>query len=214
MSDEPKKNVIAAFTEEQVERLTGISVRQLRNWDRAKFFTPSMAYDDRSQPLSRLYSFRDVVSLKILNALRNELNVSLQHLRQVKERLAHLGDDMWSKTTLYVLNKKVAFENPETRAKEEVVSGQGILQIPLEVVTGDMRRAVDELRKRDQELVGQIEKKKGVANNKPVIAGTRIPVSTIKAFAAEGYSVAQIREEYPTLTEADIIAAINHKDAA
>ena len=214
MSNEPTKNVIAAFTEDQVEKLTGISVRQLRNWDRAKFFAPSMAYEDRSQPLSRLYSFRDVVSLKILNALRNELNVPLQHLRQVKEKLAHLGDDMWSKTTLYVLNKKVAFENPETRAKEEVVSGQGILQIPLEVVTGDMRRAVDDLRKRDETLVGQIEKKKGIANNKPVIAGTRIPVSTIKAFADEGYTVSQIREEYPTLTEADIVAAINHKDAA
>ncbi|MGY5809445.1 DUF433 domain-containing protein [Rhizobium sp. LEGMi198b] len=214
MNEELTKNIIAAFTEEQVERLTGVSVRQLRNWDRTGFFVPSLAYEDRSQPLSRLYSFRDLVSLKILNSLRNELNVSLQHLRQVKDKLAHLGDDMWSKTILFVLNKRVAFENPETRAKEEIVSGQGILQIPLEVVTGDMRRAVDAMRKRDEALIGQIERKKGVANSKPVIAGTRIPVSSVKAFADEGYTVEQIRAEYPTLTEADVIAAINHKNAA
>ena len=214
MNEELTKNIVAAFTEEQVERLTGVSVRQLRNWDRTGFFVPSLAYEDRSQPLSRLYSFRDLVSLKILNSLRNELNVSLQHLRQVKDKLAHLGDDMWSRTILFVLNKRVAFENPETRAKEEIVSGQGILQIPLEVVTGDMRRAVDAMRKRDEALVGKIERKKGIANSKPVIAGTRIPVSSIKAFADEGYTVEQIRAEYPTLTDADVIAAINHKNAA
>lgn len=214
MSEESTKNIIAAFTEDQTARLTGVTVRQLRNWDRTGFFVPSLAYEDRSQPLSRLYSFRDLVSLKILNSLRNELNVSLQHLRQVKYKLAHLGDDLWSNTVLFVLNKRVAFENPETRAKEEVVSGQGILQIPLEVVTGDMRRAVDAMRKRDETLVGQIERKKGIANSKPVIAGTRIPVSSIKAFADEGYTVEQILAEYPTLTKADVIAAINHKNAA
>lgn len=214
MSEESTKNIIAAFTEEQTERLTGVTVRQLRNWDRTGFFVPSLAYEDRSQPLSRLYSFRDLVSLKILNSLRNELNVSLQHLRQVKYKLAHLGDDLWSKTILFVLNKRVAFENPETRAKEEVVSGQGILQIPLEVVTGDMRKAVDAMRKRDEALIGQIERKKGIANSKPVIAGTRIPVSSIKAFANEGYTAEQIMAEYPTLTKADVIAAINHKNAA
>ncbi len=214
MSEESTKNIIAAFTEDQTAKLTGVTVRQLRNWDRTGFFVPSLAYEDRSQPLSRLYSFRDLVSLKILNSLRNELNVSLQHLRQVKYKLAHLGDDLWSKTVLFVLNKRVAFENPETRAKEEVVSGQGILQIPLEVVTGDMRRAVDAMRKRDETLVGQIERKKGIANSKPVIAGTRIPVSSIKAFADEGYTVEQIMAEYPTLTKADVIAAINHKNAA
>lgn len=214
MSKELTKTVIAAFTEDQVERLTGVTAPQLRHWDRSGFFVPSLAYEDRSQPLSRLYSFRDLVSLKVLNSLRNEHKVSLQHLRQVKETLSHLGEDVWAKTKLYVLNKRVAFDNPVTRAKEEIVTGQGVLEIALEVVTGDMRKAVDGMRRRDETLVGQIETKKGIAKSKPVIAGTRIPVSTIKAFADEGYTVQQIREEYPTLTEADIIAAIRHKDAA
>ena len=37
-------------------------------------------------------------------------------------------------------------------------------------------------------------------------------MATIKQFADEGYTVQQIRDEFPTLTEADIRAAIKHKD--
>ena len=214
MAQNKENFVIAAFTEEQVERLTGVTLRQLRHWDRTKFFVPSLAYEDRRQPFSRLYSFRDLVSLKVLNALRNDSKVSLQHLRGVKDKLAHLGEDLWSKTTLYVLKRKVVFDNLETRAKEEVLSGQGVLQIPLEVVTGNMKDAVAKIRERDSSSIGKIESKKGIANSRPVIAGTRIPVDAIKAFAAEGYSVEQIRKEYPTLTVEDIAAAINYEAAA
>ncbi|YCI03320.1 DUF433 domain-containing protein [Ensifer sp. D2-11] len=213
MANRSEKNVVAAFTEEQAERLTGISVRQLRHWDRTGFFVPSLAYEDRSKPFSRLYSFRDLVSLKVLNALRNDAKVSLPHLRTVKEKLAHLGDDVWAKTTLYVLNKKVVFENPLSRTKEEIVTGQGVLQIPLRVVTGNMNEAVNAMRQREAGAVGKIEKKRGFGGH-AVIAGTRIPVQAVKAFAAEGYTPEQIQQEYPTLTKADIAAAIAYEEAA
>ena len=64
------------------------------------------------------------------------------HLRAVKERLSHLGDDLWAKTTLYILGKEGCFDNPETGEKEEALSGQGVLQFPLRVVTGNMEEAV------------------------------------------------------------------------
>lgn len=214
MTKHDSANVVSAFTEDHVSRLTGISKRQLRYWDNDGFFVPSMAYEDRSHPYSRLYSFRDVVSLKVLNELRNESKVSLPHLREVKDKLAHLGDDMWSKTTLYVLKKRVVFDNPETKAKEEVVSGQGVLQIPLKVVTGDMKEQVKELSRRDQTVIGKFDQRRGVAHNQLVIAGTRIPVRSVKAFADAGYSVAQIKREYPTLTDEDIRAAIKYDAAA
>ncbi|MGO8074034.1 DUF433 domain-containing protein [Rhizobium leguminosarum] len=214
MTDRDLNIVVAAFTEEQAERLTGITVRQLRHWDKTNFFVPSLAYSDRSKPFARLYSFRDLVSLKILNSLRNESRVSMQHLRGVKEKLAHLGDDLWAKTTLYVLNRKVIFDNPETKAKEEIISGQGVLRIPLEIVTGNMSDAVRKMRERDVKAIGKIETKKGLANSKPVVAGTRIPVASIQAFAVEGFTIEQILKEYPTLTEDDIRAAIAYGAAA
>lgn len=207
-------SVVSAFTEDHVRRLTGITVGQLRYWDRTGFFVPSLAYHERRAAYSRLYSFRDLVCLKIVHALRNEANVSLPHLREVKEKLAHLGDDLWSKTTLYVLKKRVVFFNPETDRKEEVVSGQGVLQIPLKVVSGDMEQAVNSMWKRDKASIGQIERHRNVARNQIVIAGTRIPVRSIKAFADAGYTIEQIKKEYPTLTDQDIEAAIAHTVAA
>lgn len=206
--------VVAGFSEDHVERLTGLSKSRLRYWDRTRFFTPGLADENRRRPYSRIYSFRDLVCLKVLSTLRNEARVSLQHLREVKDKLAHLGDDMWAKTTLYVLNRKVIFDNPETRQKEEVVSGQGILQIPLQVVWASMEKAVQSLWARDATTIGKIERRRGVASNNPVIAGTRIPVKTIKAFQDAGYSNREIRAEYPVLTEKDIRAALEYSEAA
>jgi uncharacterized protein (DUF433 family) len=212
----PESNVVvSAFTEDQVERLTGISQRQLRYWDRTGFFMPSLAYEDRRSPYSRLYSFRDIVSLKIVSALRNEANVPLAHLRDVKEKLSHLGDGVWAKTTLYVLNRRVIFDSPGIKdRKEEVVTGQVMLQIPLKVVTGNMEDAIRALRKRDDNVIGKIERRKNIAHNQAVVAGTRIPVRSIKAFADAGYSIKKIQKEYPTLTAEDIRAALAFAAAA
>lgn len=204
---------IAAFTEEQVHRLTGVSQRQLRYWAEDNFFVPSLSAEDESDlPPLRMYSFRDLVCLKVINALRTK--IPLGELRSVKERLSYLGDDMWAKTTLYILGKRVVFDNPETGEREEVSSGQGVLQIPLQVVTGHMEDAVRAMRQRDEALVGKINKKRGVAHNQPVIAGTRIPVKSIQAFSEAGYSIEAIKEQYPSLTEDDILAAINYKAVA
>lgn len=214
MANSESNVIVSAFTEEHVERLTGVSQRQLRYWDRTGFFVPSLAYEDRRSPYSRIYSFRDVVSLKILNALRNDANVSLPHLREVKEKLAHLGDHLWATTTLYVLNRRVIFDSPDMDRKEEVVSGQVMLQIPLKVVSGGMEEAVKSLWKREDTAVGKIEQRKNIAHNQHVIAGTRIPVRAVRAFHDAGYSIEQIRKEYPTLTAQDIKAALAFAAAA
>jgi uncharacterized protein (DUF433 family) len=208
------QNLIETFSEDMASRLTGVSVRQLRYWDRDGFFSPSLADPDRSLPYSRLYSFRDVVALKVLNALRNDAKVPLQHLREVKEALLSLGDRLWGETTLYVHNKRVVFVNPETDTLEEVVSGQGILQIPLSVASSNMRDAINRMKQRSADQIGKLERRRKVAHNQLVIAGTRIPVESIKAFAAEGYSIERIKLEYPTLADEDIRAAINYADAA
>jgi hypothetical protein len=47
-----------------------------------------------------------------------------------------------------------------------------------------------------------------------VIGTMRIQVCSVQAFAKAGFTVEQIREEYPTLTAADIRAAIAAPDVA
>jgi uncharacterized protein (DUF433 family) len=209
-----ERKLIETFSEERASRLSGVSVRQLRYWDGDGFFSPSLAYDDRSAAYSRLYSFRDIVSLKVLNTLRNDAKVPLQHLREVKDKLRALGESVWVDTILYVHNRRVAFVNPETDTIEEVVSGQGLLQIPLKVASSHMRDAIARLNQRSPDTIGKVERKRSVAQSQPVIAGTRIPVDSIKAFAADGFSIERIKLEYPTLTDEDVRAAIDYADAA
>src|SRR5262249_995950 len=103
------ENIIAAFSEDQVHRLTGVSKQQLRYWDRTSFYVPTYGEGDRRTPYSRIYSFKDITALRVLNVLRNQYNVPLQHLRKVASELAHLSDVKWTATTLFVLNRKVIF---------------------------------------------------------------------------------------------------------
>lgn len=206
--------VIAAFTEDQVVRLTGVSRRQLRYWATDRFFVPSIKMEDERLAELRLYSFRDLLCLKIISSLRNDSKVSFPELRKTKDRLAHLGDDMWAKTTLYVHRRKVVFDNPATGQKEEASTGQGVLEIPLQVVSGKMEDAVRAMRQRQSESIGKIDQKRGIAQNQPVIAGTKIPVRNIQAFHKAGYSVQEIQKQYPSLDAGDIEAAINFKEVA
>ena len=201
-------NTISAFSEDHAERLTGVSKRQLRYWDRTGFFQPEMAAENRRMAFSRIYSFRDIVQLRVLNVLRNQYNVPLQHLRKVSEELSHLSDSKWTATELFVLNRRVIFVEPNTDKYREIVSGQYVIGIPLKTVISDTREAVRQLSKRERSEFGQIEKKRTVSRNAAVIAGTRIPVSTIVEFHDAGYTPREIIQEFPRLTKADIEAAI------
>jgi uncharacterized protein (DUF433 family) len=214
MAQADSKVVVSAFTEDQVVRLTGVSRRQLRYWATDEFFIPSIKMEDEELADLRLYSFRDLLCLKIINSIRNESKVSFPELRKTKRRLAHLGEDMWAKTTLYVHRKKIVFDNPDTGQKEEASTGQGVLEIPLQVVSGKMEEAVRAMRQRGGEVAGKIEQKRGVAQNQPVIAGTKIPVRSIQAFHTAGYSIEEIQKQYPSLNADDIAAAVKFKEVA
>lgn len=203
--------IISAFSEEQVERLTGISKTQLRYWDYTNFFKPALADENRRVAFSRIFSFKDVASLRVLNVLRNQYNVPLQHLRQVAKDLLQMSDAKWTATQLFVLNKRVVFVEPNTKQYREIVSKQYVIGIPLHIVVSDTKRDVERLQQRSGDDVGKVTRARNVSHNAWVIAGTRISVATIKRFAEDGYAIEEIQEEYPTLTADDIRAAIDHE---
>lgn len=206
-------NVIEAFSEEQAQRLTGLTQRQLRHWDRVGLVVPELADDDRSSAYSRVYSFLDIVSLRTLSVLRSQYGISLQHLRKIAQKMREMDLNIWIGTTLYVLNRRVIFEEPGTGKPREIATDQYVLPIPLRVVVSDARKAVEELWRRPGEQIGRIERHRNVSSNVWVIAGTRIHVASIKRLAEDGYGVAEIQAEYPQLTEEDIRAALSHGDS-
>lgn len=204
--------VLAAFTENHVQHLTGLTKRQLRYWHDTGFFMPSAP----AAAYGRYYAFRDVVGLRTIAELMKTHRVSLQHLRKVAEKLDHMRADLWTRTTLYVINRKVVIHEPGTRKPREVVSGQYVLGIPLKRVQAEARAEAEKLLRRAHGDAGKIVRLPGVAGRAPVMAGTRIPVTAILRFTAEGFTPTQIVAEYPDLTVADVEAALLHgqKDVA
>jgi uncharacterized protein (DUF433 family) len=208
-------NIVAAFSEDQAARLTGVRKGQLRYWDKSQFFSPSFGGDAVRDGFGRVYSFRDIVALKVLGLLRNKHDVSVQHLREVKQNLADDDASAWSGVRLYAVNKRVHWVEPQTGLPQDVASKQYALQpIELDAVVNAVRSDIREIIKRDKTKVGHIERVRSLNKSQPVIAGTRITVKAIKNFHTAGYSIAQIIAEFPDLTHQDIKAALSHVEVA
>jgi DNA-binding transcriptional MerR regulator len=209
------ESVIAAFSEDQAVRLTGVRKGQLRYWDKSEFFSPSFCNDKFREGFGRIYSFRDIVSLKVLGILRNKHDVSVQHLREVKQNLASESKGAWSGVKLYVVNKRVHWVERETGLPQDVASKQYVLQpIDLDYVVDKVRGDILEIIKRDSGKVGQIERVRSLNKSAPVIGGTRITVQAIQRFHSAGYSIRQILLEYPDLKKADVEAALSFDEVA
>lgn len=203
-------NLIAAFSIEQVHRLTGLSISRLTGWDNDAFYQPSLAYKNRRSPYSRIYTFEDLVALRTLSLLRER--VSMQHLRRAAVKLREHSGRPWSELTLYVVNREVHFKPQGSDQIQGAVSGQIALAIPLSSVAEDMQAKSEKMRLRDNSLVGKIEQHRFVMGGDPVIAGTRVLVSSIKAFARAGYSIGQIIEQYPSLKKQDVQAVLKEHE--
>lgn len=200
-------NVIQAFSDEEAGQLADLSTRQLRYWDTTGFFEPSLGFERRRSPNSRIYSFRDVVSLRTISLLRKKHDVPLQHLRDVARELTRLGDDFWVGTRLFVVDRRVFFKEPDTGRVRSAVGGQYTM-LELAAVANDVAKRAGKLLKRKPSQIGRISQHRYVAHNKRVLAGTRIPVLAIQRFSDAGYSIPQILKEYPSLKRKDVEAAL------
>lgn len=198
-------DVIGAFSEEQTAALADVSRGLLRQWDRKGLLVPSYGVKEPHIPYGRIYSFRDVVSARVLGQLQRH-RVSLAHLVKAHRELSKLSDTPWASTVLYVLGREVVVRAPGSRHRHKLLSNQQVLDIPLKVVISGVRADIAKLNERREP--GRIERDKFVAQNQYVIAGTRIPVAAIQSFAAANYSTARILQEYPGLSPEDVAAAI------
>jgi DNA-binding transcriptional MerR regulator len=198
---------LLAFSAEQVRRLTGLSDHQLRYWDRTNFFRPQ--YADGSRAFGRIYSFRDVVGLRVIATLRKRKRFSLQELRKVRDKLAKLHDTPWASLRIYEFGKKVYFGDPESgRPTPLEPDDQYAFELALVEVVDEMRNAAARLRERAPEQIGQIAQNRFVLQNRPFVAGTRVPTEAIRSLDAAGYDTAAIIREYPRLTNDDVRQAL------
>src|SRR5258705_9179533 len=109
--------------------VAGITYRQLDYWARTDLVVPSVR-DASGSGTQRLYSFRDIVVLKVVKRLL-DAGVSLQNIRKAIETLRQWGEDDLATMTLISDGTTVY----ECRSAEEVVDllqgGQGVFGIAI-----------------------------------------------------------------------------------
>ena len=74
------------FTSHQASRLTGCTPRQLRYWDKIGLVSPSVQRTGGRPGVPRLYSFRDLVALRVVTSLLDG-GMSLQRVRRAYQFL-------------------------------------------------------------------------------------------------------------------------------
>lgn len=121
----------------------GISYRQLDYWARTTLVVPSIR-DASGSGTQRLYSFRDLVVLKVVKRLL-DAGVSLQNIRRAIETLRSRGVEDLAGITLISDGTTVY----ECRSPEEVVDllqgGQGVFGIAIGGVWREIEGSLAEL---------------------------------------------------------------------
>jgi DNA-binding transcriptional MerR regulator len=99
------------FTAQQASRFTNCTAHQLRYWDRIGLVKPSVQATGGRPGVRRLYSFRDLIALKVIRSLLDG-GMSLQRVRRAID----------------YLRKKAALEEHLSEVKL-VTDGQSVFKI-------------------------------------------------------------------------------------
>lgn len=202
-------DVISAFTTPEAQRLANLSARRLQYWDETDFIRPSVAArNGRGSP--RLYSFRDLIQLRVAALLRD--NLSLQALRRLKAFL-DVEAPFASLTFCTTIDGDVVYLGPTGQVEAARYPGQILMtfEVPLQEIRADLHTRIADLRRRHG--VGRVDRTKGVLSGQSRISGTRITTAAIARLVGAGWSADRIRAEFPELEPADIAAAMHQAKA-
>jgi DNA-binding transcriptional MerR regulator len=135
----------ASFSTAQVARLTGLSPRQLDDWDRRGFLKPSIARA-RGYGSARRYSFEDLVRLRVAGRLR-AAGFGLRRIRQCVETLERLDPSRpgIAGVRLLILGSRVVWARSDRELVDLLQEGQLMLVFPLGEAVRDMAAAAERL---------------------------------------------------------------------
>ena len=123
-----------------VQRLVGISYRQLDYWARTGLVRPSVKDADGSGS-QRQYSFHDLLQLRIIKKLL-DAGVSLQRVRKAIDFLKdHLKKSPQGLTLMSDGTRIYAFESPD-EVFDLLQRGQGVFGIAVDKVWSDLEGSV------------------------------------------------------------------------
>jgi uncharacterized protein (DUF433 family) len=204
--------MVEAFSQEQVQRITGLSRTQLDYWDRTDVIRPSIAEaEGRGSP--RLYSFRDLIKLKVASKMRRKLRPA--QMRDLMRQLEARGFDDPFVTVQFKETsggRQIVYIDPEhgplSAHGREVGTQVESFGLPLRDLRTGLEQSVEKAFARKP---GRITQARGLHGGQPVIAGTRVPVAKLVALSDAGWDNERILAAFPHLDERDIAAALRHR---
>jgi len=229
---------IEAFSQDLVRRITGLSRRQLEYWDELGLISPSVAAHDVSG-LPRLYSFKDLLMLKVASEMRQqrvrpgEMKSAIEELKRrgiadplLTLRIVAEPEEGEGKTltgaplqttgpirrhTRRLRHGRAYWIDPRSGA---AMSWRSVSQ-QAEVFDATLKDLRSGLLTTIRELMsrpeGEVETVRGVQGSKPVIAGTRVPTRKVTDLLADGWSPDEVVTALPHLTLRDVEAAAQYE---
>lgn len=142
------------FTSGQVQRLVGVSQRELAHWDATNVVQPHgrVAQGSGSR---RMYTVTDVVHLKIVKRLR-ELGIPLQRIRRAYRTLQNLPDEPSPLAELEIISdgKRILVRRSDDRLVDPLMR-QYALCLPLADLLSEVRMRSSDLGIEDRALAVQ-----------------------------------------------------------
>ena len=141
----------------QVCNLVGITYRQLDYWARTNLIRPSLRQASGSGS-QRLYSFSDVVQLKVIKRLL-DAGMSLKKIRSAVEILRQQmdSDQPLADVTLLSDGQTIYAAHSEEEVVDVFRRGQGVFGIAIGPVQAEVEGAIHQLFPDDGELAGVVE---------------------------------------------------------
>ncbi|MFB3738108.1 MAG: MerR family transcriptional regulator [Candidatus Velamenicoccus archaeovorus] len=129
----------------EVCRIVGISYRQLDYWARTGLVRPSIR-DAQGSGTQRLYSFRDLATLKLIKRMLDS-GVNLQQIRKAMGTLKDLKEPALGTTLVSDGSRIYAVESPEA-VVDLLAKGQGVFAIAVDRVWTELEGTVAKATKR------------------------------------------------------------------
>jgi DNA-binding transcriptional MerR regulator len=127
------------FRVPEVQKIVGITYRQLDYWARTDLVTPSVR-DASGSGSQRLYSFQDLVTLRVIKSLL-DTGVSLQRVRKAVHHLKTMARPI-AEVTLMSDGEGVYEAHSPEAVVDLLRQGQGVFAIAIDRVWDDVESAI------------------------------------------------------------------------
>ena len=114
----------------QVCKIVGITYRQLDYWARTGLVRPSVM-DANGSGTQRLYSFRDLIELKVIKQML-DAGISLQSARKAVESLREFDEGLAS-VRVVIQGPNVVLAQSDEQVMDLLRGGQGVLSVVLDI---------------------------------------------------------------------------------